>query len=959
MALGPREFIEEVNKIYNIIDKRRTSSITKLGDISISDILEEVFEISAALQRLYSLQKTIDNLSEQETSNLLRKARFIALLGVCEFFKIYDNKSEYSFWEKFSQESGFTVNDNFIYKILEQALIDIKILFSKTRENILSVIALEANLSEHYIKDIIVLFGEYIKYFYPCIEIKEYLLEIKLEKNSLLFDSLPEESKNSIITSYKRLNKIENKVILIISELVSFCTFTEFSDKLLDYNNINSLIDKYSQYCKSDIYNILINDEIKKLFLSYIKGISIKKLILILNSLKNQNDDFEITLPNLEKSNVTDFVNSSEVIYGRYKFLDYELDVLPYPYLDIDFLCNLNDNQVNIFGNKIILKSNIEFDINIGNIEADILPSEIYKENNFNGFIWISDRPVVSTIHILSDTFETEKIEPTEKIIADLTLKLFEDEYTPSFKLLLSNLILISPDNSSSKIDIFNTDNYSIGELNIDKNGIGFLGENLYDINNKKPNILEFHFFNKDKLLNLKYFEPKISYILDDSILFNTLNKKVILPNENIEEKIERLYLFTTKNYENKWFNDVCEVVSYTPFGKWNVYEIIWVDRTKSLEINLDRRHKWKFNEGDHLHFEVVTNKKIDNSNLIKFKENHISSIDDIKIIISESDKIKDLDLRLSFNFNKLNHFVKVGYLNDLLGKNKNNNIIDSSLFLKIIDNYNPGRYDIEIFYKNKQLFSYTFFILPKFEIIEENNIYLEGDDIIISLSSNYPCFRNGKTIQTYLFEKKAKCFFDIKQNNIISSRKLPYFKKVRIYDPFTEFEIVYEPEIIGFRFIKDNKLFQANKISFYEIDKKSIILRNPLKEARLKVNNQLVKPVHSNNQGIAIENLSLVKNYLNKIDNDIVFITNKLEISFQIIYYPNVNCLYTYNNIYSNNQIYFFMSYQGPQNSLIKFVLEDIDAKPIEIKKVFCEDDLSPRFIKYDKEKKCFQYCL
>jgi len=953
MALSPREFVEEVNKIYNIIEKRKNSSIKKLGDISINDILEEVFEISAALQRLYIFQKNLDSLSEQETLNVLKKAKFIALMGVFEFFKIYNNKSEYNFWETYSQEAGFTVNDNFIYKILEQSLIDIKILSSKTKENILSIISLQANLSESYIEDIITLLNSYIKYLYPSVEIIDYINDIKLESNSIFFNLLPEELKDTTLACIKRLSKIENKVVNVIQELISFINFCDFSNKILSYNNINLFIDEYANHYESDIYNILINDNLKKLFLSIINGISVNKFSLMLKYLKEKNDDFEILLPNLDKIKVSQFIDSDKILFGNYKFLDYDVNVLPSPYFSLEYLCNLKDNIVNHFGNKIILKSNNPFDINIGNIESDSIPSEIFKDGKSHGFIWLSDKPSINYVNILSEDFETETIVPSEKIIADLTLKLFEDEYTPSFKLLLHNLILISPDNSSKKVEIFNIDSYTTNEINIDKMGLGFLGEALYEINSKKPGIIEFYFLNNNNFLDLKYFEPKISYVLDESILFNTLNKKVLLPNEDIDEKIERLYLFTTKNYDNKWFNDVCEVINYTSFGKYNVYEIIWIDRTKSLEINLDRKHKWKFTEKEHLHFEVITNKY--NSDIIKFKDNQVTSIDDIKIIISESQKIKDIYIKISFNFNKVNSYIKIGYINSLIGKDINNNVIDSLFFYNLMKNYNPGRYDIEFYYENKQIYNYTFFIIPKFQVIEESNIYLEGDDIVISLNSDYPCFRNNKTTQSYLFDKKAKCNFEIRQNNIIHSRKVPYFKKVRIYDPFTEFDIIYEPEVIGFRIMKDNKLFLSDKVDFYTIDKKSVLLKNPLKDAKLKVNNQLVKPLYSNNHGIVLENFSTIKNYLNKVENEVVFSTSKVDISFQIIYYPKVTSLYTTDNLYFNNQLSFFISYQGPQNSIIKILVEDTNFNPINVKKVSCDDDLSPRFIKYDKERNSF----
>ena len=109
MALSPREFVEEVEKYFVIIEQKRKNlrneksyhieQRVRLGSIDVSELKEEIIEITISLHRLFIAEQTINNLSAVDTEKILKRARLIALAGITESFKKYDNKQEDNFWQ--------------------------------------------------------------------------------------------------------------------------------------------------------------------------------------------------------------------------------------------------------------------------------------------------------------------------------------------------------------------------------------------------------------------------------------------------------------------------------------------------------------------------------------------------------------------------------------------------------------------------------------------------------------------------------------------------------------------------------------------------------------------------------------------------------------------------------------------------------------------------------------------
>ncbi|RZL14460.1 MAG: hypothetical protein EOO96_30745, partial [Pedobacter sp.] len=166
MALGPREFVEEVEKYYDLIEQKRKAKKAelnlsanqrlKLSSIDVSEFENEIFEITVALHRLFIMQPSINNLSNADTEKLLKKAKLIALAGLVASFKNYDNKVWGHFWQFYGSEAGLSVNENFVERVLRPALSDEGLIRKKLDrgDSLEEIIAKESIFSESVIEDI-------------------------------------------------------------------------------------------------------------------------------------------------------------------------------------------------------------------------------------------------------------------------------------------------------------------------------------------------------------------------------------------------------------------------------------------------------------------------------------------------------------------------------------------------------------------------------------------------------------------------------------------------------------------------------------------------------------------------------------------------------------------------------------------------------------------------------------
>lgn len=972
MALGPREFVEEVEKFFDIIEQRKNAKKNifgkpsarriKFGQVDLADIKNDLLEISVALQRLYITQQSINNMSSWDTVKVLKKARIIALASVCQIFNEYSNKSEMNFWQFYSQEAGVTINSNFYEKILEPALSDEGIISPNSRliDTFTSIISKEADLSGDILEDILSIFSVYCRYFYPNFEITDFLKDIELKDKSIVMAMLPKNypEKNILLDSFGRVYEFKERVKWVLEDLISFTNFCNNKDIPLSYENLDQLIVDYNNDYKYEINYIFKNDELKNRYIKFLPSVYPYKFLSIL---KKEDPHAVIVLPDNRMTSVDEVLGMEEIMYGTYIIDDKKYNVLPNQALDINHFSNIDRDKIVVHGNKVIIRSFHPFIPYIGISKAIKKPLKFFKNEKFEGYLWYANKPLIETLTIKSEKVPILPLESSEKIISDLFLKLVDSDVNPKFKLELAYLLLISHENKNKKVDIISTDQTSIfRDFSVDGNGVGFSGQISYPVKTKKAGKIDLFLVSNNEPLSLREFVPGLSCEMDETMLFDGKLFTRIFPSQRlIESTHSKLYLFTVRNFENKWVNNVCEVSSYQNFGSFNVYEIDWIDKNNSLEINIDNDYRWSFARAIDINVEPretgYSNKFID------FKKNQFLSMKDVNLIISCADpdfQIKDIDIKTSVNFDIVSSQMRIGTINNLLERNENHPVLDELFIRNLLHSASEisyGRYDFEFSYRSSVIARIEIFIIPELSVDEGNDVYIEGEDLVLTLTSNVPCFRNRKLSQNYLFDKPARCNFALSSNKLIENKKPEYFKKARLYHPYTELDLKYEPEIIGYRFIQEGRLYSADIVDFYNLDRTSIAVKASQREVRLKVNNNVVKPMVPNNMGIIIEPLKSVKDYLSRPSNDVSFQMGKHEVSFQVLWNPKVTKIISENMLYSPEEgITFFISYEGPTNSYLKLFITDESAKNLEVKKIICGEDPAPKFVRYDRHKNC-----
>jgi len=973
MALSPRQFVEEVEELYKLVDEKLSKKKTDLGflqservrfgQVDFSNIKDKLLEITVALHRLYVTQQSIDNRPFGETLVILKKAKTLSLIGVCESFKNYTVRKDERFWQHFSKEAGIYINTLFYNKILEPALVDNGIIFPNWNKSnsFINIIARESELSPSYISKIMSLFQVYLKYFHPVESIKDFLIDIEKGERSHCLSLLPSSysGKEEILQNYEGLSEIKDRVVNAFNELISFSNYVTNKPELLSLDSLNESMNGFSKIYKKDITHLFKTSELKNQFVQMFPSI---KLATFIAFLKRQDELTELTLADDSKSTIKSFIEKQDYSYGIYTLNDIKYQVLPSACFDVKYFVDIEKDKILIEGNKVIVKSLSNFVPYIGITENFVKPLKLFHDGNCEGFLWCFNRPSIDTLTIKSEKLTILPLEPKENILSSLYLKLDLDNVDrPIFSLFLEDLLVISNENKNKKINIVNTDQTNIfNEIPMDSEGVGYIGQINYPINTKKPQRVDLYLVSENTPINLKNHKSNITHYIDDSILFDGNLKTIITPSKReMKNCSSKLYLFTTKTFEDKWVSNVCEVSSYDKFGAYNVYEIEWIDKTKPLEININNKYQWSFSNSVELNVEIKKENK--ESPYINYKKNQVLNLKEANLHLFAKENnfsVKDVEVSINYNFNLISSKVLVSSINNLIGRNENNATIDD-LFIKKLLSANSevqyGRYELVFTYNSSIIGKTKLFVIPKLEFLEGSDLFIEQEHVILTLKSDVPCFKNKKTKQNYLFDKLAKCKFTY-SNKVVESIMQEYTKKVTLHCPYTILELKYRPNMVGYRFIQNNRIYATDLIDFYDLDKTSLALRlNPKYDIRLKVNNNVVKPLTPNRNGIVVEQLDPIKNYMIKPDNEVSVQIGTHELGFRVLWNPKVT-KFSCNDIFVSPEkgISFSISYDGPVNSYLKLYLTDDYSRNIDVRRISCGNDHAPKFIRHDVNKNC-----
>ncbi|MFN4151053.1 MAG: hypothetical protein ACK4IX_08910, partial [Candidatus Sericytochromatia bacterium] len=470
----------------------------------------------------------------------------------------------------------------------------------------------------------------------------------------------------------------------------------------------------------------------------------------------------------------------------------------------VEALVNFKTILINTEDGKVVYNS--------ANYKYTVFNSQfLYKDNEYLVKGVENGKVIASLIDLNTGDvkWKTEQGE-AKSMLSSMYLRLIESKGIPKLELNLEHLIFVSKLNKGKKIEILNTDQPSINkEFNSDQ--VSYTGQIVYPIKTKRPTKIDLLLVNNGELLKLKEFEPRLSCDMTDTMLFDAKTARQVSPSRNIEYGNNHFYLFTIKNFDVKWVSESCEVTQFNNFGKYHVYEIKWMDTYKPLEIKVDYEHRWIFSKYIDFRVEYKEYKNTDKS--IEFKKNQFLSLKDMafKVIFnSEKFNYSDLKIALAYNFHNVSNDVRVSQVNTLLGREVNSVIIDEE-FIKVLmsehSNLSYGRYTFKFKLHDTNILNVETFYIPELYAEEQNDLYQQDDEIIVSLSTDdIPCFRNNKVSQNYLFDKPVSGNFITNHNKHIEFKKEVHTKKARLFNPYTEVTLRVEPDVAAFTFMQEGR---------------------------------------------------------------------------------------------------------------------------------------------------------
>jgi len=967
------DFLTLVDKLYNEIVKAqniRKEEYIAIGKHPPKRIRYEELDLSKYMHELLSVHKTLQSRNHNyRLGKEGKKARLIAIAGVCEFIK---NEYLGRFWDSYENLIGWS-SDNTVYnwiwgKGFKEIGINLIRSYSGRREFVQTLI-LESGIPNRRIGDIIDFFIIYRRYFSNEPDIENLVKNIASGENVTRFLNKSERQKIYNIC----VNAIDytHAFSIIIYKLSKVFDFIESSDTLYSSNILDSIDIIYN---KTGIHPLEILRDEKQLLNLYNKLLGYVTPAKLLNILSSQSFSTAVLLPSGKTIQAGRY---KYPLYGEHKVGGITFNCVPSPRVTLKELEQYPFNRLLSLPYGFLFKSKSKLNIYVDNSIRYNLSRSFYTsiENRitFRGNIFCSPGNTTNRILIKDDKDNLlHSIDPNKGITisASLTYEGNFERNNHGLKIIIDNAIIYEPELKGQKLQLTNNRKEDKKlPFKVLNDGFGRIKDRYILLNNPMPCKIRLNIQNPHDLSDVKINDKsyRVTKYLDRVMLFSPSTEWKISPIESTSLRFGYKYfvLFIDEGIKNGNISTSnLDILNRAMCGSYSVLSLAWVDNKENCSIQIDsgdKIYKWEFDQYVEIDLNII---KLSNGKYHGLILNNKFGISLKEFGISLSprpySKLKD---SLFWNIIIDDNPPIVKRINDgPSGTDSENSIIfDSKDFLSIIGagteyiNTGISRIEISLCTEDIILASDKIWIFSDLKIIQ-TGILNEGDQVNADL-----IFNNNRESLVYQDESgssTAKINID-KKNETFRTPLNSYSTKINLENSAIELKSIINPRVRGVRLLSNttNQIEALRDLFKRELKNYTLLL---LAYSSVppsffvngqKVNIQTIK--HNNLLSLELEkfpNLVLSENKIKVILSDL---TVKFRIPFRLLV-DKINL----NDTIVENYLFGSVIFAGPNNSGIKFIVyqNDISDKNIITEKllkydgIFTDDKPTNFQIKIDK---------
>jgi hypothetical protein len=402
------DFIDELRDLYNqvetTVNQRRAEYEYRQWEAPARIKFEEI-DLHSLTSRMLSVHKTLQSkahlriLNRGNSQEDARKARFVAIAGICELIK---DEFVGKFWDVHRRVIGWGPDSTVYDWIWESGFKEqgIELLISHYRREFVQTLVLESGVPKNRVHDIIEFFVIYWRYLNNIEDVENLIDKIILGEYPL--DNIPAAQKRSLTELCVHASDFTKAFALAVDKLSRIFKYIESSDEIY-HGEIEKYIDLIFRKTGINPLEILRGEEqLKKIYRLILGVITPQKLERILKTkpigTKIRKADNQLVRIDTYK----------EIQYGEHILDGARFTCVPNTCLQLADLQNLEFDTVVHLGTGVLLKSKSKIKAIINRRNRPDLVRSFFAPN-FEAYIFYMEQSPAMTIALRTENGKVDE----------------------------------------------------------------------------------------------------------------------------------------------------------------------------------------------------------------------------------------------------------------------------------------------------------------------------------------------------------------------------------------------------------------------------------------------------------------------------------------------------------------------------------------------------------------------
>jgi hypothetical protein len=937
-----KKFLYTIEELYEKICIQREQCISeykKAGFAPPERISFEEIDLSEFTNDMLSIHKTLvwSIFNCRLSDSQAKKARFIAIGGICELIK-----SEYvgKFW-KLYEKTLFDEKTNYIYNaIWAKGFREIGIsLIRGERREFVQTLVLESGVPKTRAGDIIRFFEIYWRYLRSK-QVSEVIIALK--DGSPLY-SIPISDRNILKSLSETASEYSHAFSLAISRLSTIFEYISESDEIYS-GNIDEYAEKIYRVTKINPLTILRDkDQLRRLYNKILGHVTPEKLKRII---EGKPPGTMVALPD---GSLTRTDQYESIAYGTHTIDGAVFSCVPASNMDIQALFSSEFDKIIHIGNSIVLKSNSSITPYLNEIERkDFVRDFISKRKPISSVFFLKE---IQTAHIRLVT-SNNKVDMTisgkDGFVCNPYFHYKTDHKKGIHNLYLktNSIHLISSVDKNKAVRFVcdkGTDEICLYRGNVDPSGFISCGERSVLLDHPAPGSISMAALMDltDEFVTTQNKECLKVASLQEVMLFSPYSHYQIRPHGSGSKNTfgnRRFALFTHNKIKPSQiqFTNI-EVEGQSASGSYDVWSLKWRDHLDSCQIKIHDTNanviNWSFEKC--IHYNLYVNKKNYSSpEHVVFKNDQGNIPSDFEIVLTPVPE-RSIQQDLFFNVIVNDSVPKKVRLKNLIKYSKEQKltlkgtILEELLYPLWKNDYSSlAKIEIALCTLDSTLINKAFFIFPKLKValpdgIKNNDIF----SVIIDLGAKQR--ERSLVLKNARGRSKIKTRFKY-ENSIWKIYEKKYHGELELPSIGTSIEIEAVPPLRAVRFgnRETGKDEPAREILKRELGPYDLLIAGD-KHSQPEIfvrGHKYSVPLKCMGQNLWSMSLSKLRG-IKKRENQVLVKTKGLLKEF-IIKYRIALMKIEFHKYLSGNMVRGLCSYRGPMGSCIELLLSSIDSE-------------------------------